>query len=95
MRFAFLTFQERKELIFLLLLLLPPAINNRGLQTEYPLHEGLYVHAGLSQYLPVIILESNLQISGARSGLRVLAEVGSTFLLQQSPAPGTLPAWRG
>lgn len=73
----------------------PPTVTNRGLQTQYPLREGLYVHAGLSQYRAVIISGSNLQITGARSGLRVLAEVGSAFLLKQSPAPGARPAWRG
>lgn len=73
----------------------PRAINNGGFQTEYPHHEGLYVHAGLSQYLSVILLESFLQLTGACSGLGVLVKVGSTFLLQQSPALGTLPVRRG
>lgn len=73
----------------------PPAVTNRGLLAQYPLREGLYLHAGLSQYRAVTISGSNLQITGVRSGLRVLAAVGSAFLLKQSPAPGARPAWRG
>lgn len=90
-RFAFLTFRKERGdpassfPLLLIIVVCRPSIHS--------VRVCMYMQAWVSTYL--LILESNLQIISACSGLRVLAEVGSTFLLQQSPVPGTLPARRG